>query len=68
MVRAPAPHRGTPRGLGGSEGAGPQPHQWCCLFFSLGEGLKGAYRALCEKLAVLHRRAFGKFRRLKGRH
>ena len=29
---------------------------------------KGAYRALCEKLAVLHHREFGKFRRLKGRH
>ena len=28
----------------------------------------GAYRALCEKLAVLHHREFGKFRRLKGRH
>ena len=27
-----------------------------------------AVRALCEKLAVLHRREFGKFRRLKGRH
>ena len=30
--------------------------------------LLGAYRALCEKLAVLHHREFGKFRRLKGRH
>ena len=29
---------------------------------------QGAYRALCEKLAVLHHREFGKFRRLKGRH
>ena len=29
---------------------------------------EGAYRALCEKLAVLHHREFGKFRRLKGRH
>ena len=28
----------------------------------------GAYRALCGKLAVLHHREFGKFRRLKGRH
>ena len=27
-----------------------------------------AVRALCEKLAVLHHRDFGKFRRLKGRH
>ena len=27
-----------------------------------------AVRALCEKLAVLHHRGFGKFRRLKGRH
>ena len=26
-----------------------------------------AVRALCEKLAVLHHREFGKFRRLKGR-
>ena len=26
------------------------------------------WRALCEKLAVLHHREFGKFRRLKGRH
>ena len=30
--------------------------------------LWGAYRALCEKLAVLHHREFGKFRRLKGCH
>ena len=37
---------------------------WCCL----ASGCKGAYRALCEKLAVLHHREFGKFRRLKGRH
>ena len=29
---------------------------------------RGAYRALCEKLAVLHHREFGKFRRLNGRH
>ena len=29
---------------------------------------QGAYRTLCEKLAVLHHREFGKFRRLKGRH
>ena len=28
----------------------------------------GAVPALCEKLAVLHHREFGKFRRLKGRH
>ena len=28
----------------------------------------GAYRALCEKLAVLHHREFSKYRRLKGRH
>ena len=27
-----------------------------------------AVRALCEKLAALHHREFGKFRRLKGRH
>ena len=27
-----------------------------------------AVRALCEKLAVLHHREFGKFRKLKGRH
>ena len=27
-----------------------------------------AVRALCEKLAVLHHREFGKFRRLKGRY
>ena len=27
-----------------------------------------AVRTLCEKLAVLHHREFGKFRRLKGRH
>ena len=31
-------------------------------------GLPCAVRALCEKLAVLHHREFGKFRRLKGRH
>ena len=29
---------------------------------------RGAYRALCEKLAVLHHREFGKFGRFKGRH
>ena len=28
----------------------------------------GVYCALCEELAVLHHREFGKFRRLKGRH
>ena len=31
-------------------------------------GVPCAVRALCEKLAVLHHREFGKFRRLKGRH
>ena len=31
-------------------------------------GIPCAVRALCEKLAVLHHREFGKFRRLKGRH
>ena len=31
-------------------------------------GVPCAARALCEKLAVLHHREFGKFRRLKGRH
>ena len=31
-------------------------------------GVLCAVRALCEKLAVLHHREFGKFRRLKGRH
>ena len=37
----------------------------------LGDKLGGvpcAARALCEELAVLHHREFGKFRRLKGRH
>ena len=41
------------------------------FFLVLGGGLGGvpcAVRALCEKLAVLHHREFGKFRRLKGRH
>ena len=33
-----------------------------------GGGVPCAVRALCEKLAVLHHREFGKFRRLKGRH
>ena len=37
------------------------PADGCCQAW-------GAYRALCEKLAVLHHREFGKFRRLKGRH
>ena len=36
---------------------------WCAVCTT-----QGAYRALCEKLAVLHHREFGKFRRLKGRH
>ena len=31
-------------------------------------GVLCAVRALCEKLAVLHHRELGKFRRLKGRH
>ena len=31
-------------------------------------GVPCAVRALCKKLAVLHHREFGKFRRLKGRH
>ena len=31
-------------------------------------GVPCAVRALCQKLAVLHHREFGKFRRLKGRH
>ena len=31
-------------------------------------GVPCAVHALCEKLAVLHHRDFGKFRRLKGRH
>ena len=31
-------------------------------------GIPCAARALCEKLAVLHHREFGKFRRLKGHH
>ena len=33
-----------------------------------GGGIPCAVHALCEKLAVLHHREFGKFRRLKGRH
>ena len=37
------------------------------LFLAKG-GVPCAVRALCEKLAVLHHREFGKFRRLKGRH
>ena len=43
-----------------------------CLITGLGPmdygGVPCAVRALCEKLAVLHHREFGKFRRLKGRH
>ena len=31
-------------------------------------GVPCAVRALCEKLAVLHHREFGKFRRLEGCH
>ena len=31
-------------------------------------GVPCAVRALCEKLAIIHHREFGKFRRLKGRH
>ena len=31
-------------------------------------GVPCVVHALCEKLAVLHHREFGKFRRLKGRH
>ena len=43
-----------------------------CLPSSHGEvprgGVPCAVCALCEKLAVLHHREFGQFRRLKGRH
>ena len=39
----------------------------CSLRRAIG-GVPCAVRALCEKLAVLHHREFGKFRRLKGRH
>ena len=43
-----------------------------CKHDQIPEQLKGgvpcAVRALCEKLAVLHHREFGKFRRLEGRH
>ena len=48
---------------------GPVPFGGGALLYRGGRGLSmGAYRALCEKLAVLHHREFGKFRRLKGRH
>ena len=46
------------RGLGGGDFMG---------IFVFG-GVPCAVRALCEKLAVLRHREFGKFRRLKGRH
>ena len=42
------------------------------FFFTIFRASKSAaldaVRALCEKLAVLHHREFGKFRRLKGHH
>ena len=37
-------------------------------YLALLGGVPCAVHALCEKLAVLHHREFGKFRRLKGRH
>ena len=40
----------------------------CPIWDSNLGGVQCAVRALCEKLAVLHHREFGKFRRLKGRH
>ena len=49
-----------------------RPELFCSLFYSgppwPSGGVPCAVRALCEKLAVLHHREFGKFRRLKGRH
>ena len=53
------------------------PGQWVCTHAPGQSKIRGwgniggvpcAVRALCEKLAVLHHREFGKFRRLKGRH
>ena len=38
------------------------------VFLVLYGGVPCAVPALCEKLAVLHHREFGKFRILKGRH
>ena len=45
----------------GTVRSGPETHP-------LRGGVPCTVRALCEKLAVLHHREFGKFRRLKGRH
>ena len=43
------------------------PSERCCCERYRG-GVPCAVRALCEKLAGLHHREFGKFRSLKGRH
>ena len=55
----------------------PAKHLWKRSWLSTGAltlfawhqgGVPCAVRALCEKLAVLHHREFGKFRRLEGCH
>ena len=60
-----------PQDGGGGSGKGlPSTRATFVCFYPLLTHVrsKGAYRALCEKLAVLQHREFGKFRRLKGRH
>ena len=49
-------------------GTAPPPPLPALAPMALYGGVPCAVRALCEKLAVLHHREFGKFRRLKGRH
>ena len=55
---------GSPHG--GLYSVGFLCHKFCAKLFC--GGVPCAVCALCEKLAVLHHREFGKFRRLKGRH
>ena len=63
----PCPAVGWEWPVGRAKHASPkQPPPYGPL--SARKAVRGAYRALCEKLAVLHHREFGKFRRLKGRH
>ena len=46
----------------------PLSTEWSRILCLVKGGVPCAVHALCEKLAVLHHREFGKFRRLKGRH
>ena len=62
---------GTDEGGGGVQSLPPITYTWPAgeMARSIPQGgVPCAVRALCEKLAVLHHREFGKFRRLEGCH